>query len=90
MSKQAKVTKQDLRISKEIIEAIKNGTLETQYNLIEKGTRAKTEAKIISMQEQCPQLAKAYDKIQAIYQEVMKERFVHEGIEYKLLVTLKK
>ena len=42
------------------------------------------------MQEQCPQLAKAYDKIQAIYQEVMKERFVHEGIEYKLLVTLKK
>ena len=63
MSKQAKVTKQDLRISKEIIEAIKNGTLETQYNLIEKGTRAKTEAKIIEEEERILKLEKeAADK----------------------------
>jgi len=79
------------RLDANLINALKKqGVNVDDLGIVEKGTRIKTDSKLIEMEKQNPTMYKAYMNIKGIHNEILQERFDHNGTEYKITVTIKK
>lgn len=84
-------TKNVNRIDANLYDALlKQGVNLEELNVVVKGTRVKTDAKLTEMEKQAPKMFKAYMQMKAIHETIVGKTFSFFGTLYKITLTIKK